>query len=169
MKFISVLVLAVFITGCATTQSSATREAAQTIPQHFSVEGFALVDLTDVVVMNNNSKANDLSAQVGVVKEVDEWLYKMLEKETGADSLLSRIYYAPAKDGSEMYVVISKVMTNFNLNIVKSVKKGKKTILTTTVYEIVSANQQNLEVVKDAQNSPEGFTVFNGAKNLFPF
>lgn len=76
--------------------------------------------------MNNNSKANDLPAKVGVVKEVDEWLYKMLEKETGADSLLSRIYYAPAKDGSEAYIVISKVMTNFNLNIVKSVKKGEK-------------------------------------------
>ena len=169
MKFVSALVLAIFVTGCATSQSPTARKTAQATPTYFSAEGLASVDLTDIVLMNNNSKANDLSVQVGVVKEADEWLYKMLEKETGADSLLSRIYYAPAKDGSETYVVISKVMTNFNFNVVKSVKKGKKTLITTTVYEIVSANEQNLEVVKDAQTNPEGYTVLNGSRKLFPF
>lgn len=169
MKFISALVLAVFITGCATSHSPATREAAQTTPQHFSADGFALIDLSDIVLMHNNSKSNDLPDQVGLVKEVDEWLFKMIEKETGADTLLSRIYYAPAKDNSETYVVITKVMTNFNLNVIKSVKKGKKSIYTTTVYEIVAANQQNLEVVKNAQDSPEGYTVFNSRGKLFPY
>ena len=169
MKLFSALVLTVFITGCASTQSQTTRQTAQAAPAHYSAEGLALADLTDISVMNNNSKANDLPVQIGVVKEVDEWLYKMLEKETGADALLSRIYYDPGKDGSETYVVISKVMTNYNLNIVKSVKKGKKTINTTTVYEIVGANEQNLEVVKDAQTNPEGYTVLSGSRKLFPF
>lgn len=169
MKYLSALVLSLFITGCATTQAPSSRTTAQAKLYHFSAEGFSLIDLTDIVIMHNNTRANDLMAQVGVVKEVDEWLYKMLEKETGADNLVSRIFYAPAKDGSETYVVITQVMTNFNLNVIKSVKKGKKAVLSTTVYEILSANQQFLEIVKNAQENPEGYTVNNGTGKLFPF
>jgi hypothetical protein len=120
--------------------------------------------------MNNNTQKNDLPVQVGVVKEVDEWLYKMLTQETAADELISRIYYAPAKaDGTETYVVISKVMTNFNLNVVQTKKQGKKTVTTTAIYEIVAANQQTLELVKSPQEKPEGFTVISASRKLFSF
>jgi hypothetical protein len=170
MRFLSILILAAFVTGCATTQSSTVRKTAQETPAHYSIDGLRLIDLTGIVIMNNNTQKNDLPVQVGVVKEVDEWLYKMLTQETAADELISRIYYAPAKaDGTETYVVISKVMTNFNLNVVQTKKQGKKTVTTTAIYEIVAANQQTLELVKSPQEKPEGFTVISASRKLFSF
>ena len=171
MRFLSILILAAFATGCATTQSSTVRKTAQETPSHYSIDGLRLIDLTDIVVMNNNTQKNELPVQVGAVKEVDEWLYKMLAQETAADELVSRIYYAPAKaDGTETYVVISKVMTNFNLNIVQTKKQGKKTVVSSTkVFEIVGANQQILELVKSPQENPEGYTVISASRKLFSF
>lgn len=167
MKFFSVLVLTALMFGCASEQQSPNRKTAQATPRYFTEEGFAHVNLSEVVVMNNNTRANDLSAKVGVVKELDEWLGNLLRKETGADKLLSNVFSAPAnKDGIETYVVVTKVMTNFNLNVVTKDKKGKINVV---VYEIVNADKGFLEVVKNAQTNPEGYTVIGDSKDLFGF
>lgn len=179
MKFLSALLLAIFVTGCATTQSPATRKTAQAEAAYLTEDGLRTIDLTDIAIVQNNTSTNAVAdLNFGLVKEVDEWLAVLLAKEVGGDQaeVISRVYASPYKNGVETYAVISHVKhdTTFNLNIVKNVvtkdRNGKlSSKATSATYEIVAAYKNYLEVVSNPQTQPEGYTVRSSSRSLFGF